>query len=128
MGAALSVISHCSYQELSGSKPVEKTTMRLSLYGGSQLTVLSPSTVHVRHGASEADLLLIIMGGDGPSLLGRERLEQLCFDWKAVYKLLECTLDQVLQKHQEDTLQEYEAKYQVDANTQPKFYEARSVP
>lgn len=74
------------------------------------------------------------MGGDGPSLLGQDWLERLCFDWKAVHKLLECTLDQVLQKHQEvldlglDTLQGYEAKIQVDANTQPQFYKARSVP
>ena len=133
-GAAVSVISQCSYQQLFGRRPVESTTVRLTLYRGTPLPVLGKSTVLVRHGGAEAKLPLIVVEGNGPSLLGRNWLEQLRLDWQAVHKLYESALDQVLQKHQEvfnpglGTLQGYEAKIHMDANAQPRFHKARSVP
>ena len=133
-GAAVSVISQCLYQQLYGTRPVKSTTVRLTLYGRTPLTVLGKSTVLVKHGGAEAKLPLIIVEGNGPSLLGRNWLEQLRLDWQAVHKLFKSALDQVLQKHQEvfnpglGTLQGYEAKLHMGANAQPQFHKARSVP
>ena len=99
MGAAVSVMYQCSYQEYIGSKPIESTTKCLSVYGGALLTVLDKSMVYVRQVDSEAELPLIIVKGGGLSLLGQDWLERLCLVWKAVHKLFKCTLDHVLQKH-----------------------------
>ena len=85
MVATVSVMSQCSYQKRSGSKPVENTTTCLSLYRGAPLTVLGKSMEHIRHGDSEVELSLIIMEGDGQGLLGRNWLEHLCLDWIAVH-------------------------------------------
>ena len=44
-GAAVSVMSQCSYQQLFGTRPVESTSTRLKLYGGTPLPVLGKSSV-----------------------------------------------------------------------------------
>ncbi len=97
-------------------------------------TVLGQLDVSVQSGVQCANLPLIVVLGEGSSLLGRDWLLQLRLDWKEIHQLqsddpAEC----VLCKHPEvfreglGTLQGYKVKIYVDKEARPKFCKARIV-
>ena len=96
--------------------------------------MLGSLEVHVRHGVNEAKLPLLVVGGDGPSLLGRNWLKCLRLDWGMIHQLRVGPLEEVLRRHPEvfkdelGTLKGYQAKIYVDPAVKPRFCKARSVP
>ena len=64
---------------------------------------------------------LTIVEGDGPTLLGRDWLKQLCLNWKEIFALYQqSSLQSVLDRHEElfqeslGTLKNFKAKIHVD--------------
>ena len=53
----------------------------------------------VQHNGQDAKLSLLVVKGDGPSLLGRDWLRQLQIDWQLVHRVHESPLDELLNKH-----------------------------
>ena len=82
------------------------------------------------------DLGLVVVGGGGPSLLGRDWLGRLRLDWREVYNLRATsdTLDSLLAKHTDlfrnelGTLRGVTAKLHVSPDAQPRFYRPRAIP
>ena len=90
-GSALTLISQATFSKLwpEGQSPrLEGTTVRLKTYSGEELEVLGRVVVRVRCGGQVVeDLGLVVVGGGGPSLLGRDWFGRLRLDWREVRKL-----------------------------------------
>ena len=79
-------------------------------------------------------LTLLVVAGDGPSLLGRDWLTHIKIDWSNLYNIQCETVDHLLEQHKVlfseglGTLNGYEATFQVDTTVKPKYCKARPVP
>ena len=77
-GASLSLVSEATFKRLWPGRPLEPSTVRLKTYTGEVLQVLGSAQVHVTGGKGQAaDLSLIVVQTEGPSLLGRNCLQSL---------------------------------------------------
>ena len=85
-GSALTLISQETFSKLwpQGEAPqLEKTSLRLRTYSGEELKVIGRAVVRVGCGGQVVeDLGLVVVGGKGPSLLGRDWLGKLQLDWE----------------------------------------------
>ena len=57
------------------------------MYTGEPLKTCGEVMMVVRHNGQEKKLSLLVVPGDGASLLGRNRMGQLQLDWREVHKL-----------------------------------------
>ena len=134
-GASLSVISETTYKSLSSVPPLQSTQAKLCTYTGESLGVLGSISVSVQHNQQQKQLSLLVVSGNGPSLLGRDWLAQLQLNWTAIHQLCAPNeLQAVLDRHSEvfkeelGTLRGKTVKLHVDTAVQPKFVKHRPVP
>ena len=139
-GSALTLISQATYSSLwpeGLSPPLQSTTVRLRTYSGEELEVLGRAEVEVRYGGQVLEGLgLVVVGGGGPSLLGRDWLGRLRLDWREVRSLRDASdsLDRLLARHSElfkdelGTIKGVTAKLYISPDAQPRFHRARSIP
>ena len=133
-GAALSLVSEEVYRQTWPDKPLLQSKVNLRTYSGEQINVLGSLEVNVKYGEQQAQVPLLVVNGNGPSLFGRDWLGYFRLDWKAIHRVQGSSLQSVLQRYQGvfreglGKLQGYEAKILVDADAKPKFCKARSVP
>ena len=90
-----------------------------------------------RMASNQKPFPLIVVTGDGPSLLGRNWLQHLCLDWKKIGKSpagqAQRRIESLLAKHTAifrgklGTIQPFQATLRVKENATPRFYKARSV-
>lgn len=79
-------------------------------------------------------LPLLVVKGDGPSLLGRNWLAQVKLNWYEIFWVQNATLNELLEKHKMvfgtdlGTAKGFKAKILVEPNAPPKFLRARSLP
>ena len=86
-------------------------------------------------GKEEEELGLMVVSGDGPSLLGRDWLGRLWLDWREI-RMLNMTpaLETVLSKHSNlfkeelGTIKGVTAKLHVSPDAKPRFCRPRSIP
>ena len=77
---------------------------------------------------------LLVIKGNGPSLLGRDWLKHPELDWKEIYTLQRETLEGVLAQHKNvfqdglGTPNGYSAKIHVDPSPRPKVFKAHTIP
>ena len=133
-GAAVSLVSDVVCKQLWPSLALQQTPVKLKTYSGAPLEVKGRAQVEVRYQGQEASLPLLVVAGEGPSLLGRDWLTQLRLDWKSICNIRIKALEEVLSKHEKvfqdglGTLEGYKATLHVDPNASPKFCKARTVP
>ena len=83
-GAAYSVISEQMYHsEFSGMK-LHSSDIFMKSYAAENIAVCGQLNVHV-HYSNFARLVLLVVAGDGPSLLGRNWLRYIKLDWKKIH-------------------------------------------
>ena len=133
-GAAVSVLSHATYQSLlqqSLIPPVQKSQVKLKTYTGDPIQVLGKTSITVSYADHSIDVWVPVVDGAGPNLLGR--------DWMGRFEvtlnsLQMDALDNILSRHekvfQEDLgcMQGPEIKLHVDEKVKPKFLRPRTVP
>ena len=142
-GATLSVISEHTYRKLwsdTDAPPLQHSTAKLKTYTGEKISVKGSIEVDVTYQEQKARLSLIVVQGDGPSLLGRDWLQWLQLDWSHLHQVssssnaIKPRLQGILDEHPEvfeDELGQIRgttAKIFVDEETTPKFWRARPVP
>lgn len=135
-GASVSLVSERTYNKYWPNKRLEKSAVTLRTYSKEKLRILGSMTVSVKYKEQRHRLPLLIVAGDGSSLLGRNWLEQIKLDWHNLNNVTsqDRLLDQVLEDHQSlfeeglGTLKGYEASFQVDDSSKAKYCKARSVP
>ena len=132
-GASLTIISKKTWRELFPNLKLEKSEMLLKTYSGEKLRVLGQAHVPVEYKTQKVELPLLVVGGMGPALLGRNWLEAIQLDWKEI-QLLTSGLDSLLTRYSAvfreelGTMTDFKAKLAVNPDAVPKFCRARPVP
>ena len=135
-GAAVSIISVATRSKTFPECPLLNTSAILTTYTGEQMAVAGEMAVEVSQGEQREKLRLIVVEGDGPSLLGREWLEKIRLDWSAICKVVpdNSKLGALLRKYQGvfeegmGKMNTFTASLQMKPYAKPKFCKARSVP
>ena len=138
-GAALSVISKSTYDQLwsdESAPPLKPAAAKLKTYTGEQIRVVGAITVEVEHNHQQKRLGLLVVAGNGPSLLGRDWLSKITLNcWSRLHVASASpSLQEVLKQHSAvfkdelGTVQGTAAKIHVDAQAKPKFCKPRPVP
>lgn len=132
-GASVSIISEDVWKGKFRNRPLDPSAMQLKVYTGQRIKVLGQRTVMAEYGEEKHRLPLIVVEGSGPSLFGRNWLDQIRLDWGSI-KSIRSQLDELLSKHQVvfkrelGTLKGMQAGLELKPGTKPRFYKARSVP
>eukprot|EP00731_Ephydatia_muelleri_P011471 Em0006g365a len=109
-GAAASVISEVTYKTLWKGKcnerpPLKHTNALLRTYTCERLRILGRIAVQVRYQKQEANLSLLVIGGDGLSLLGRDWIGKFrfpsCLNRGIFHTSSQSALQEILGKHKE---------------------------
>ena len=101
-GASLSIISEKVYKTLPSAPKLQPTSAQLRTYTGESIKVLGCISVKVCHNSQEKCVPLLVVSGEGPSLLGRDWLEQLKLDWTSVCHLhSEASVEDILACHRD---------------------------
>ena len=136
-GAAVSLISEATMKKLLPRMKVQPSNMTLKTYTKEQMKVLGKIEVNVEYGEQKEVLTLIVVKGNGPSLLGRNWLNCIRLDWKriaAVTAVQDTNLQSLLERYanlfKEDlgTITSYQAKLRIRKDATPRFYKPRPVP
>ena len=82
-GAALSIISETTYSKVwpADAPPLSSSYKQLQTYTGELLEVKGTIVVTVEYQNQQANLELAVVAGSGPSLLGRDWLQEIRLDW-----------------------------------------------
>jgi len=132
-GASVSLISKKVWKQQFSFMKLNRSDILLRTYTGEPLQVLGTFTTRVKYKEQQADLPLLVVDGNGPSLFGRNWLSSITLDWREI-KRLSTGVDGLLQQYQEifkdelGTLKGIYAKLTVKPEATPKFFKPRSVP
>ena len=77
-GAAVSFTSENKQKELLPNASLDTSQVELMTYTAEQMDVVGQWSVQANYGQQSETLLLIVVAGDGPSLLGTNWLQHLC--------------------------------------------------
>ena len=83
-GAAVSLINETTYKSQS-KLPLQSLMVQLRMYTGETISVTGEILVKVQSGRQSHSFPLLIVPGQGPSLLGRNWLLMLQLDWKNIF-------------------------------------------
>jgi hypothetical protein len=83
-GAALSIISEATRKARFPGLRLHKSNVILKTYTEEPMQVVGNLHVHVHYGSQQAKLVLVVVGGDGPSLFGRNWLNYIRLDWSNI--------------------------------------------
>lgn len=133
-GAAVTIISENKCKELFPEAQPRKSPILLT---GERLSVVGDLDVQVQYEEQTNKLVLTVVTGDGPSLLGRNWLQHLRLNWREIKAMkthavgsLEYLLDKYSDLFNEElgTIKPFLAKVHVEPGKKPKFFKSRSVP
>ena len=86
-GAAVSIISDKTRKSLFSELKLNESSLILKTYTDEQMKVIGQLNVRVKYGDQEEKLVLVVVGGDGPSLFGHNWLKYLRLDWGKIASL-----------------------------------------
>ena len=133
-GASVSLISAKTFATLQSSRQLQKLNTVLRTYSGEQIRVVGNIDVSVKYNTQVVTLPLLVIEGEGPSLLGRNWLKHIKLDWKSIHIMKGDDLQLMLERHRGafrdglGKLQDYQAKIIIEPEATPKFCKARTVP
>jgi len=135
-GAALTVMGDDTYKRLF-KEPLQKCSISLRTYTGEKLKVVGQTEVKVTQGSQCKALMLVVVTGKGPSLLGRDWLKHLHVDWSVFSVNTPAStseLERLLDDHADvfsssaGCLQGVAVKLHLRPEATPKFCKARQPP
>ena len=138
------VISEKTFQQNWTEKKSKTSSILLRTYTGHTLEVKGSIEVNVKYQSQEKQLPLLVIAGEGPSLLGCDWLAHVKLDWSFLYNIQSESFEQfgaVVKNFEQllkerkalfckglGTLDDYEATFQIDDTVRPKYCKARPVP
>ena len=132
-----SLIHEKKFQEICRGKEnldLKQTEISLRTYTDEKITPKGITEVEVKYNSQVNRLPVLVLKGNGPNLIGRNWLENICLNWKSIKRLAKPNLEEVLNKYDDlftdelGKLNGVTAKIYVDPSTKPIFCKARSVP
>ncbi|KAL5500514.1 hypothetical protein EMCRGX_G012092, partial [Ephydatia muelleri] len=137
-GSAVTLVSERTWKKWNLDVKLRNSRVLLRTYTGDPISVVGEAKVPVSYNQQLSTLVLYVVKGTGPSLLGRDWLRHIKLDWKTVGQVASVNrvtmLDSLLKRYHEvfqsglGTLKGVHAKLQVKPNAVPKFFKARTVP
>ena len=137
-GAAMSLVTSSTFKNKFQGTQLQPSDVVLTTYTGEAMEVLGEFPVTVKYGKQTPQgLRLVVIRGDGPSLLGRNWLEKIRLDWRKICTVStdqNATLLALLEKYEElfagelGTIKAYKATLSVCESAKPVFCKARPVP
>ena len=101
-GAALSLISESKRRAIFPNEKLRPANLILKTYTNEPIEVMGTLNVRVQYEGQLKKLVLVVIAGDGPSLLGRNWLNHIVLNWKKVFAVrtlhLE-SLNKLMQRH-----------------------------
>ena len=100
-GTAVSLVSEKVWNNLWPESELKKCNILLKTYTDERLHVLGQLQVKVEFNGQVAQLPLLVVKGDGPTLWGRTWLRAIRLNWKHIKQVKQVTqgLDSLLQKY-----------------------------
>ena len=134
-GSAVTLISNNIFSKFFKEKKLDKTNAKLRTHTGEDVNVLGTTAVQVKYNDELFNLPLIVVGGQGLSLLGRDWLEQLRMTFLQVNQFTASTesVNQVKCKYPDlwksdlGQVKGLKAKIIAPENALPKFFKPRPV-
>lgn len=139
-GAAVSLAPESSLTSVLPDATLRKTGVTLKTYTGEQIPVKGILTVDVTYDQQQyRNLELLVVGGSGPSLLGRDWLKVVKLDWRRIGNVSasqspESRIASLKEKYKSvfseslGTITPMKAKLNVRKDAQPKFFKPRPIP
>ena len=133
-GSGVSIVENI-YENNLTEFPLKQTDIKLKSYSGQKIEVVGQCKMPVKYGTAEQKFLpLIVVKGNGPSLLGRNWLEELQLNWTEIFSVRTDTLSslktefQGVFKKNNMPIKGFKAHITLKENSRPVFHKARSVP
>ena len=139
-GSAVSIILELAYSNIFGtqiSESLQETEAKLCTYSGELLPVKGKITCEVTYNGQVFSLPLIVLAGEGPTLLGRDWMQYLRLDWPSIFQVKtvkDDPLQQLLKplesvfKEELGTFTGDKVSIHIDPSVVPKFCKARPLP
>ena len=138
-GASLSIISEktfCALWPLQARPKLQTSSVKLHTYTKEAIKVLGSITVKVAYKTQVKDLPLLVVAGEGPSLLGRNWLAVLKLDWHELHLITRDNELQIILNSRHSSIFNEElgnavgitATLHVSDNTKPYFCRYRPIP
>ena len=136
-GSVVSIINECTYKSLwaKTKRPwLQHSSINLRTYTGERIKVKGSICVDVYYGGTTHSLSLLVVEGNGPSLMGRDWLVKLKPNISVFYAGIDGELEKLLEKHgclfkeELGCVKDVEVKIQVDSLAKPRFFRPRAVP
>eukprot|EP00731_Ephydatia_muelleri_P011873 Em0006g767a len=138
-GAAVSLVSERTWKQIRGQVKLRKADVVLRAYNHMRLKVLGEAELQVQYGGRRYELLLRVVKEDGPSLIGRDWLQQIKLDWSAMcHWISPSQSDQMVKtlmrkyadvfKAELGTMKGIKAKLVLKAGVVPRFIRPRPIP
>ena len=80
-GAAMSLISETTQQSLFPDSTIHESDVTLRTYTAEEVSVKGKINVHVKYEQYSCQLSLLVVHGSGPSLIGRDWMSKIRFNW-----------------------------------------------
>ena len=99
--AAVSLINENVYKSspILRRLPLQSSSIQLRTYTGEGITVKGEHLVTVQSDSQVLTLPLLVVPGQGPSLLGRNWLHKLQLDWSNIFTLQTSSLQSILDRY-----------------------------
>ena len=133
-GAAMTIMSETTFKGLWPGRDLQPSQVCLQAYTKEPIPVVGCCKVNTEYNGQSVQLLLLIVGGSGPTLLGRDWLSRIILDWHQIHHVHSPSLQALLARYPAvfqdglGTLQGFHAKILVELGVTPSFNPARSVP
>ena len=135
-GADLSIISEETRKTLLPNLKIHKSTVSLKTYTGEPIKLVGNLHVRVQYQGQQARLVLIVVEGNGPSLLGRNWLKYLRLDWSTIARIhrVPKAITELLDKYKLlfaeglGSVEPFRATLVAKPHAKPKFFKPRPVP
>jgi len=133
-GASVSIMSEGTHQNIWPSKELGVSDIKLQTYSKEPLPVVGMRDVCVNYEGQRVKLPLVVVKGNGPTLLGRNWLGSIRLDWCKIHHITSTGLQNLLEKYKEvfseklGSFRGREAKIEVDSQATPRFCKARTLP
>ena len=95
----MSLVSEKMFRENWSDLEVSQSDTTLHSYSGESIPVVGLIRVSVKYEDQESLLPLLIVEGDGPSLLGRNWSSHLKINWHKIFGLQNDSLNNILEKY-----------------------------
>lgn len=137
-GATVTVMGEDTFRNLFPRSRLKHSTLELKTYTGQQMDIVGETSIQVNYEQQQSqELNLVVVKGNGPTLLGRNWLKHFRLDWNGIKSVISQQnnhLNVLLKEYQDlftdelGTIKPFKARLAVDSMAEPRFYRPRPVP